>query len=83
MEYWVFQPEANITALEIANMLGKLRKLIVCLNIAGRCGEAKDELKNLLCVNDKVYDEMLPECRRHFILYKEGTPYREYTVLVP
>ena len=73
MEYWIFQPEENITALELANMLGKFKKLNVYMLV-------EDGLRNLLCVDDRTYDGMLPECRRHFTLYKDGRAYREYTV---
>lgn len=66
MEYWVFQPEENITAYEMARLIGKLKKI------------PKAE-PHLLGVSDSVYDSLQNShdtLRRHFQLYSPNGIYK-------
>lgn len=56
MEYWVFQPEENITAYELALITVKLKKIPKSLPL-------------LMGISDSVYDSFPKELQRHFRLY--------------
>lgn len=70
-EYWIFQPQDNITVLELANLISKLKKIPK--------GKTRTYLYNLLGVCDKVYDKMPQEYKRHFIIFTPKGIYLEYT----
>jgi len=71
MEWWLFQPQADITVLELANLVSKLRRV--------PDGDSPVSfLPTLLGVNDAVYDDMSKEYRRHFVLYHKDRVYQEY-----
>lgn len=66
MEYWIFQPQTDITALEIANLLSKLRRI--------------PQLTGVVGVYDHVYDEMPKEYRRHFRVHQRDNVYIPYVL---
>jgi hypothetical protein len=70
MEYWIFQPQPDITTLELANLVSKFTRI----PHDWKC----QKINNLLGVTDVEYDAMPKEYKRHFVAYIQENLFKSY-----
>jgi hypothetical protein len=72
MEYWIFQPQKDISTFELANLISKLNRIPhnwECQRVG-----------NLLGVTDSTYDDMPKEYKRHFVAYTKENLFMPYVL---